>query len=77
MVFYGLYHAERQRRVAPARTVRAGNMAPRIRQSGNERCGTATSRTDSAVNIQRRDSIDLYRELVLISRELKVISIDS
>lgn len=37
MVFYGLYHAERQRRVAPARTVRAGNVAPRIRQSGNAR----------------------------------------
>lgn len=62
MVFYGLYYAERQRRVAPARTARPGNMAPRIRQSGNVAVnGTATSRTDSAVNIQRRDSIDLYR----------------
>lgn len=54
MVFYGLYRAERQQRVAPARTARAGNVAPRIRQSGNARHRTATSRTDSAVNIQRR-----------------------
>lgn len=76
MVFYGIYSAERQPRVAPARTVRAGNMAPRIRRSGNVAGRTATSRTDSAFKIQLRDSID-FLVVVLISRELKVLLIDN